>query len=493
MLALLASHGNATTEGMNGAPRVVVIGAGMSGLLVGIKLLEAGLTNFRIYEKAAKVGGTWRENTYPNIACDVFSPGYRYSFAPNPEWKFRFGRGEEIQRYFEGIRDTYGLCPYITFGAELTGARWDGSRWQLTLADGRSDAADILVSAVGALHFPRFPDIPGLGTFAGPCFHTARWDHGVDIRDKRVGVIGTGSTAAQVIPGIVDKVAELNLFQRTAQWILPARDRKYSESFKRRRRDHPWLSRLDHRLCLMAADVVSGAIRGNRFLLRRIEAACRANLRTVRDPELRAKLTPAYPAACKRLVISEDFYPAIQRPNAHVVTEGIEKIVPEGVVLRSGRRVDLDVLVLCTGFHPYKTTVNVVGENGRTLAEAWEGSPLVHRTVGVPGFPNYFVVFGPYSPIGNMSIIENSEIQVAYILKCIRLIADGKVRTLNPRQDVAQAQKQALREGLKSTVWQSGCQSWYLDANGEAISWPWSMRRFRRELRAPVLSEYTIS
>ena len=471
-------------------PRVVIIGAGMSGMLMGIKLLEAGHTNFRIYEKAAKVGGTWRENTYPNIACDVPARGYSYSFELNAEWNWRFGRGEEIQRYFEGVEKRYGLDPYLSFHADVTEARWDGSLWQIRLADGRTDAAEVLVSAVGALHFPRMPDIAGLETFAGAAFHSARWDHSVEIRDRRVGVVGTGSTAAQIVPGVVDKVSELYLFQRTAQWVMPMADRKYSERSKRRQREHPWISKLNHDAWLFFASTVASAILGNRFIMSQLESACRKNLATVRDPELRRKLTPDYPVACKRLVISEDFYPAIQKPNAHVVTDGIERVLPEGVVTKTGEKVELDVLVLATGFHPYKTTANVIGIDGRTLAETWAGSPIVHRTVGVPGFPNYFVIFGPYSPLGNMSIIENSEIQAGYVLQCIDLIAQGRVRLLNPRRDVAERQKREIREALKKTVWQGGCQSWYLDANGEAISWPFPMKRFRDELREPVLSEY---
>jgi cation diffusion facilitator CzcD-associated flavoprotein CzcO len=474
-------------------PRVIIVGAGMSGMLVGIKLLEAGLSDFRICEKADRVGGTWRENTYPNVACDVFAPGYSYSFEPNPDWTHRFGRGAEIQRYFEHVRDKYGLDGRITYGADVTEARWDGSRWQVRFANGTTDAAEVLISAVGALHVPRWPDIPGLETFAGPAFHSARWNHDVDLTGIRVGVIGTGSTAAQVVPGIVDRVAALHLFQRTPQWVLAARDRRYSEAWKARRRKYPWLARLHHWADLKLFDVFfANATRGNRFLLRQLEKGCRKNLESIADPDLRRRLTPDYPVACKRLVISADFYPAMQRPNAHLETAGIARIVPEGVVTRDGGRIDLDVLVLCTGFHPYRTTIRTVGEGGVTLDEVWGGSPLTHRTAGVPGFPNYFVVFGPYSPIGNMSIIENSEIQVGYILQCIQLIARGRVRTLNPRRDVAEREKAAIRAQLKHTSWQGGCQSWYLDANGEAISWPWSMRRFREALRTPVLAEYEL-
>ena len=476
-------------QGTTSAPRTIVIGAGMSGILTGIKLLEAGHVNFRIYEKAAKVGGTWRENTYPNLACDIWSPSYCYSFEPNAEWTYRFGRGDEIQRYFEGVADTYRVSEHITFGAEVTEARWDGTRWQVRFANGTTDAAEVLISAVGALHFPRDPDIPGLDTFAGAKFHTARWDHTVDLRDKRVGVIGTGSTSAQVVPGIVDKVRDLYLFQRTAQWILPWPDRKYSEASKQRRR-HRWFARLVHRSGLHVADMVSAAIRGNRFLLALIDRACRKNLATVRDPDLRRRLTPSYAVTCKRLVVSTDFYPAMQRRNAHLADAGIARIVPRASVTKDGATIPLDVLVLATGFEPYKTTVNVVGAGGRTLREAWSPSPLVHRTVGVPGFPNYFVVFGPYSPIGNMSIIENSEIQVGYVMQCLELIARGAVRAFDPRREVCERQKRELAQALETTVWQSGCQSWYLDATGQAVAWPWSLKRFRDELRAPVLAEY---
>ena len=235
------------------------------------------------------------------------------------------------------------------------------------------------------------------------------------------------------------------------------------------------------------------AVVGNRFLMWGIERACRANLKTIRDPELRRKLTPDYQVACKRVVVSEDFFPAIQKENAHLVTEGIARIVPEGVQLRDGTVVELDVLVLSTGFYPYKTTVDVYGENGLSQRETWGGSPLMYRTIGVPGFPNYFVLFGPYSPIGNMSIIENSEIQADYVMQCIDLIRRGVVKTLNPKESVARELKEEMRKGLKNTAWAGGCNSWYLDANGEALSYPFPYGKFRAELRAPVLEEYEVT
>jgi cation diffusion facilitator CzcD-associated flavoprotein CzcO len=474
-------------------PRIVIIGAGMSGLLMGIRLKQAGYSNFCIYEKASRIGGTWRENTYPNIACDVFAPAYTYSFEPNTDWNYRFGRGEEIQRYFERVESKYRMQPFIRFDSAVESARWNGSQWQIRCADGSEELADVLIPAVGALHHPRYPAIPGLGDFAGPCFHTARWDHTVDIRNKRVGIIGTGSTAAQVVPGIIDKVKQLHLFQRTAQWVFPVADKKFSEGFRQRRRRHPWLARLHHWIDLQAFGIFSKAVLGNRFYLWFIERSCRANLAAIRDPELRRKLTPDYPPACKRLVISEDFYPAIQKENAHLVTEGIERIEERGVRTRDGKLIELDVLVLSTGFIPYKIDVDVQGENGARLSEVWGGSPLMYRTVGVPGFPNFFVLFGPYSPIGNMSIIENSEIQADYVLQCIELIRSGALKAMNPKESVALALKQEMRGQLKHTVWAGGCDSWYLDANGDAITWPFAYSRYREELRAPLLEEYEIT
>lgn len=471
-------------------PRVLIIGAGMSGLLMGIRLLQSGNTNFRIYEKGPRVGGTWRENTYPNLACDVFAVAYTYSFEPNPDWQYRFARGEEIQKYFERCERKYGLSGFIRFSSAVAEARWEGSRWKLRTVDGVEDEGDVLVSAAGALHHPRYPEIPGLGDFAGPCFHTARWDHTVDLRGKRVGVIGTGSTASQVVPGIVDKVDRVCLFQRTPQWVMATPDHKVSQSARVRRRRHPWLMRFEHWLGLFLMEVFSRAVLGNRLLLRYIEKQCRANLEAIRDPELRRKLTPDYPPACKRLVVSEDFADAIQRDNAELVTTPIERVEAAGVRTRDGRLVELDVLVLATGFDPYRLDFEVHGLNGLRLAERMAGSPLVYRTVGVPGFPNFFMLFGPYSPIANMSIIENSEVQADYVMRCIDLLRRGELRWMSPREAVARALKEEMRQRVRSTVWSGGCNSWYLDAQGQPVVYPFPYSRFRSELAAPVLAEY---
>lgn len=474
-------------------PRVVIIGAGMSGMVMGIKLLAAGNRNFCIYEKAERVGGTWRENTYPNVACDVPAQSYAYSFDPNPDWNFRFGRGEEIQRYFERCERKYGLTPFIRFNTPIASARWENGQWQIRTASGEEDQADVLVSATGALHEPRYPEIAGAESFAGAAFHTARWDHTVDIRNQRVGIIGTGSTAAQIVPGIVDKAGEVKLLQRTAQWVLSVPDKKFSRRHKDRHRRLVWLAKFKHWFGLHLFHALFGsATRGNPLTLRLLNHFVKANLQTLRDPQLRRKMTPDYPPACKRLIISEDFYPAIQKDNVEVITDAIECIVPEGIKLASGRVVELDVLVYSTGFIPYYNPVAITGENGLTLAERMQGSPISYRTIGVPGFPNYFSLFGPYSPIGNNSIIQNSEIQADYVMQCLQMIASGKVKSLNPKLDVALKLKDEMRKGMQGTVWTSGCQSWYLDANGDPIVYPFGIAHFSREMRTPRLEEFEL-
>ena len=472
--------------------RVVIIGAGMSGMLMAIKLLEAGNRNFVVYEKASKVGGTWRENTYPNIACDVFAPAYTYSFEPNTEWNWRFGRGEEIQRYFERVAGKYQLDQYIQFDTEVTEAQWVDKAWQIRSNRGET-TADVLVSAVGGLHIPRLPDIEGLDSFAGPHFHTAQWDHTVDLYDKRVGIIGTGSTAAQIVPGIVDKVKSLHLFQRTPHWVMATPDKKFHEARKKLKRRFSWINWLEYKLDLFLFGLFSHAVTGNsRLMMWLFEKAVEHNLNSVRDPVLREKLRPDYPVGCKRLVISEDFYPAIQKPNVELVTERIERITERGVVTADGTEHEFDVLVLATGFYPFKSSVNIVGLNGKRIDDEWLGAPEVYRTICVPELPNYFVLLGPFSPIGNFSIIANSELQVGYIMKCLEKIAAGGFVAMHPRQAVTQAEKQKMTAALANTVWTGGCGSWYLDATGTPLSYPFPLAQYREEMAAPVMQDFEL-
>ena len=476
------------------AIRIVVIGAGMSGILTGIRLLQAGITDFVIYEKAGRVGGTWRENTYPGLSCDVPSHHYVYSFEPNPEWSRMFAPGAEIHAYFERAAEKYGVLPHIRFGCEVTAATYADGRWHVACADGTRDVADVVIAATGVLHHPVYPRIEGLDDFAGASFHSARWDHGVALRGQRVGIIGTGSTAIQIVPAIVDEVARLSLFQRTAQWILPYPNPWFSEEEKATfRRDPEQLTELYKNWEGQFNHTFARAVIGDQRQMERIERRCRMNLQeNVKDGELRRRLTPDYKVACKRLIMSDTFYPAIQRPNAELVTAGIDSVEAHGVRTRDGRLHELDVLVLATGFdgHRFMRDVHITGRDGVTLSSVWADALEAYRCLAVPGFPNFFALIGPNSPIGNFSLILIAELQLAYILKLVDKVRRRECRALVPTEAATAAFNASIREAMKSTVWVSGCRSWYLDKNGNPITWPWSFERFEADMREPVLDDY---
>ena len=479
------------------APRIAVIGAGMSGLLAGIKLVEAGYDNFTIYEKADRVGGTWRDNTYPGLTCDVPSQHYCYSFALNPEWSHLFSPGPEIQGYFEGISERYALAPYLRLGKELQRAAWQGEQWALTFADGEAVECDVVIMATGVLHHPIWPEIPGVGSFDGPQFHTARWDHDVPLEGKRVGIIGTGSTAIQITPAVIDRVGSLSLFQRTPQWILPIPNPAYSDEEKAQFRAEPeLLADSYHAFSERIRTTIARAVVGDAEQMQKIADACRRNLEdNVHDPELRARLTPDYAVACKRLIMSENFYAAIQRDNAELVTTSIQAIEARGIRTTDGRLHELDVLVYATGFdaHRFIRGVQISGLNGVTVDEAWKDGLYAHRSMSLPGFPNLFMMIGPNSPIGNFSLIMVAEEQIRYILALVEEIRQGRCTRLQPREEACAAFNAAVRGAMGNTVWVSGCRSWYLDKNGQPILWPWGLERFLEDMRAPDLSEYVLA
>ena len=477
--------------------RVVVVGAGMAGILSAIKLREAGLGDVVLYEKASRLGGTWRENTYPGIACDVPSHLYCYSFAPNPDWSHRFSPGGEIQAYLERVARAHGVDRLIRFGDEVTRCELAGGRWRLETARGERDEADVVIAATGVLHHPRYPDIEGLERFRGACFHSARWDHAVPLDGQRVGIVGTGSSAVQITSAIVDRVARLVLFQRTAQWIFPQENPPYSEAEKAEFRRHPELLReIREQISRLFADNFSNAVvNADAPQMQAIEEACRANLeQSVRDPVLREKLRPSYRAACKRLVISPDFYQAIQKPNAELVTEGIARVEPAGVRTRDGRLHPLDVLVLATGFRVdrFVRPMEVIGRGGLRLDAVWTPHPVAYLSIAVPGFPNFFMLNGPNGPVGNFSLIEVAELELAYILALVDLLRAGRCRELCPTP-AATARFEAERvAAARHTVWMTGCRSWYLDERGIPAVWPWTFDRFREAMAAPRLEDYEL-
>jgi cation diffusion facilitator CzcD-associated flavoprotein CzcO len=477
-------------------PRVVVIGAGMSGILAAIKVREAGIEDVVVYEKADRLGGTWRENTYPGLTCDVPSHFYSYSFALNPEWSHRFPPGAEIEAYFEDVARRHGVDGLIRYGAEVERCAFEHGRWRLATRDGRTDEADVVVAATGVLHHPAIPAFPGLETFAGACFHSARWDHAVPLDGRRIGVVGTGSTAIQIVTALVDRVATLHLFQRTAQWIAPTANPAYAEEEKATfRRDPPAMLAIREETARAFEDGFANVlVDADSPMLLAIQAGCEAYLETVRDPVLREKLRPDYRAACKRLVMSDGFYEAIQRPNAILVTDGIERIEPRGVRTRAGALHELDVLVLATGFRVdrFVRPMRVIGRDGVPLDEAWAEGPFAYMAITVPELPNFFMLNGPNSPVGNFSLIEVAELQMHYVMQLVDAVRTGRWREVSPTRSAMVRFDAERREAARTTIWNTGCKSWYLDASGLPTAWPWTFRRFRDEMARPRLDDFDL-
>ncbi|MGI9579536.1 MAG: flavin-containing monooxygenase, partial [Microthrixaceae bacterium] len=406
--------------------RFAVIGAGMAGILSAIKLSETGRHEVTVYEKNDALGGTWYENTYPGLSCDVPSHLYSYSFATNPEWSQQYAPGDEIRAYFEQVAKQHDIERLIRFGDEVTSARRVAGNWRVETASGHTEDVDVVIAATGVLHHPRYPSIGGLDTFAGDAFHSARWNHDIDLGNKRVGVIGNGSTGVQIVGALADQVGHLDLFQRTAQWIMPLENPRYSDEDKRAWRDDPEsLVDLHWTLSDLFAKFSNAVVDSDSPEIHAIAEMCLANLDdNVTDTDLREKLRPDHRAGCKRLVVSNVFYDVMARSNTSLVTEDIACVEPEGVRTVDGVLHELDVLVLATGFHTdaFMRPMEVVGRDGMTLEKAWEDGPIAYLSISMPEFPNFFMLNGPNGPVGNFSLIEVAERQFAYIeqlLDCI--------------------------------------------------------------------------
>ena len=483
-------------EDRKSKPRIAIIGGGMAGILCAVRLKAEGMDNFSIYEKADRLGGTWRDNSYPGIACDVPSHAYRYSFEPNPEWSRVFSPGPEILAYFENVAARHGLGEKVRLGTEITRCEFNG-RWLIYCGDQLIDEADFIVAATGVLHHPAYPDIDGIDSFAGRAFHSARWDHGVALDNCRFGVIGSASSAIQIVPAVVDRVAKMTMFQRTPQWIMPVDNPPYTEEERAAFRSDPatmdelsgeWLRRFTERFSDTVIDVSSPAMKA-------LEDFCRSYLESkVKDPALLEKLHPNYRAACKRLVASPDFYDAIQHPNAELVTDRIVRIEPSGVRTEDGRLHELDVLVYATGFQVdrFLRPMTVVGRSGKRLDDLWANGPVAYLSIAVPDFPNLFMLNGPNGPVGNISLIEVAEQQVAYVLQFISRFRAGEFREVCATREATDRFNAERVEKAKRTVWYSGCKSWYLDKNGIPAIWPFSYARFSAEMKEPRLADYQI-
>jgi len=487
------------TEPASAPLAVLIVGAGFSGLAMAIRCRQAGIGPFQVIEKGDGLGGTWHDNTYPGAACDIPSHLYSLSFAPKADWSRMYAPQPEILAYLRETAERNGLLPLIRLGTTFMGAAWDEARalWRV-----ETDRGPILtraiVSGMGGLHHPAYPDIPGRGAFKGPAFHTAAWDHSVDLAGKRVGIIGTGASAIQVVPELAKVAAHLTLFQRTPPWIMPKHDHAIPEITRSRYRRLPLVRRLERARLFWLHEVRAflGFTKVSK-LTGQAEALARRHLaKAVRDKDLRAKLTPDYRLGCKRVLISDEYYPTLQRPNVTLETDGIARITEAGLTTEAGRIHDLDVIVYATGFDVTGTftRMNLVGRDGLRLKDAWSDGMGAYQGISVAGFPNYFMLLGPNSGLGHNSVVSMIEIQVQHVLDCLTALRTGR-RAIEVRPEAQTRFLDRIRSRMADSIWQAGgCRSWYLDASGRNTTlWPDSVMAYRRSARRARMTDYRLS
>lgn len=476
--------------------QVIIIGAGFSGLNIAVRLKQAGITDFVVLERANDVGGTWRDNTYPGCACDVPSIAYSYSFAQTPDWTRAFAGAAEIHGYIKRFVAEHGLAQYIRLGVGVEQAVFDADSgtWTLKTDSGKSLSSRAVVSAVGGLVNPAFPDIQGIGSFKGRIFHTARWDHTCDLQGKRVAVIGTGASAVQVIPAIQQTVGKLVVFQRTPAWVIPKPDMKITDGVRSFFRKVPFAQNtLRNGIFLASEAIMAPLVIIDSPASRLFEGYAAAHLRRqVADPALRAKLKPDFHIGCKRVLISNDYYPALEGRNVNLVTEDIARIDPRGVITADGQLHEVDIIVMATGFKLdiANAPFDVIGLDGKRLDDCWRApGSKAYMGMAVSGFPNWFVMLGPNTGPGHTSVLVYTEAQAGYIQQAVRTLLKRDLRYINIRQDVQDKWHSKLQWRMKFTSWTSGCRSWYLDEHGEnhtlfpglASEYVWAVRRFGLE------------
>ena len=452
--------------------RALIIGTGFSGLGMGIALQKQGL-DFLILEKADDVGGTWRDNTYPGAACDVPSHLYSFSFEPKPDWPHVFSYQPDILTYLKGVTDKYGLKRQIRFGQHVDRAHWDDSeyRWHVFTKTGEEYVAQFLISGAGALHIPSLPDIAGLGDFHGPVFHTAQWDHTVDLTGKRVAVIGTGASAIQVVPELVKIAGQVQLYQRTPAWIKPRINFAFPSALKRAFKFVPGLRAALRTATYGLLDARAFAFTKHPSLLRFIEPVYKLNMRRyVADPQLRRKLTPSYRAGCKRILISDNFYQAVADPKTEVITDGIARVTRDGIVTVDGTERKVDAIVCATGFHviDWYTYLDIKGARGEDLVDRWNREGVMaHRGITVADVPNLFLLLGPNTGLAHNSAVFMIESQIGYVADAIGAADEVGAQAMTPTREAQDRFNEELQRDLAKTVWNTGgCQSWYMDKHG---------------------------
>jgi cation diffusion facilitator CzcD-associated flavoprotein CzcO len=456
-----------------------------------IRLKQAGIDDFTVLERAERVGGTWRDNTYPGIACDIPSHLYSYSFEPNPNWSRFFAPQREILAYLEHCADKYGIRPHIRFGTAVTGAAFDERTglWSVRTSDGQTLQARVVVSGSGhALSKPVLPDIPGIDSFKGKSMHSARWDHDFSLEGRTVAVIGTGASAIQIIPSIAHQVGKMHVFQRTASWVTPKPDRAIPPLAQAAFRKRPYLQKFARRVIYWILEAMAiGYVVDPRLNKIREYRSLKFLERSVRDPKLRAKLTPNFRLGCKRILISNDFYETLQRDNVELVTDRIAEIRPHSIVTKDGRERPVDVIIYATGFETAeaKPPFPILGRGGVDLVDAWKNGIEAYLGTTIAGFPNAFLLIGPNLGLGHSSMIFMMESQFAYVLDAIEKIRARRLKFVDVRPDVASKYNAALQQRLEHTVWNSGgCSSWYLTSTGKnTTAWPGFTFEFRLKTR----------
>ena len=468
----------------------VIIGAGFGGICLGKRLLDAGIKNFRMIDKAPKVGGTWYWNSYPGAACDVMSHFYCYSFEPNPGWSRKYSPWNEIQAYSEHCVAKFGLRSHIDHGKKVELCRFDDATglWEVSLSDGSRMQSRHVIDAAGGLHVPLIPDFEGADSFEGEKWHSSLWNHDVDLEGKKVVVIGSAASALQIIPEIAKTAARVTVFQRTANWVIPRHDRAYSAFEQWCFRYVPLWEKLYRGFLFLRYDWLAYPIvKTSRNNLQRRWAMSqfrRLLKKSIRDPDLRAQLTPDYPIGCKRVLISDNFFTALARDNVSLVTSGIDRIVPEGVRAADGVVHEADVIVYATGFDTqgHHTDTRVIGPNGLRLSEAWADAPIAYEGCMVAGFPNYHFVTGPNTGVGSTSIIFMIEQSANMIIDCIQ--AAGQDGLIAPTEHAMRAYDEEIQAALAGTVWATSCSSWYKRADGRiTILYPYSAQTWWRRHR----------
>ena len=474
---------------MTREPRIVVIGAGVAGITTAYVLREQGFTDVTVLEKGSDVGGVWHWNRYPGLTCDVPSQIYQFGFAPKADWRHLWASGDAIQRYHRDVVDRLGLAPLIELNTEVTEAHWGDDHWTVTTADGNQRTADFLICATGVLHHPFTPDIPGLDDFAGPVVHTARWDDDVDLTGKRVAVIGTGSTGVQVVSALQPVAASVAHYVRSPQWILWApmslpQLPGLASLLKRAPKLHARL----YDALLWGSGVLADVTTKPSWRRRVVQGYARLSLKAqVRDKALRARLTPDYEPLCKRQVVSGTYYRAIQADNATLVTDDVVAVTPHGIRTADGVEHPTDVIVLATGFHAhhYMRPMALTGRDGIAIDDAWAKGPRAYRMTAIPGFPNLFTVLGPNSPTGSISLQFSAELTARYIAQWIAGWARGEWSAVEVTDEATTAFNDDVKEAMGPTVWNTGCNSWYLTDDGAVDLLPWDRQTMVAMLDAP--------